>query len=193
MGGIACRSLVAGRHERGPAARYRRFGILLQCGLTPVVKLAGMLAENVSPAGPVPDELELAVPHNDSECEALLDVNSAAYATSFAAGQPVWGRQAFWRNHFPVVGLVDDHPVSCAACLNVDGYRYVAMVATLPDKQRRGYADAAMRHALQLARRKLGEQPTFLDATEAGRPVYERMGYRTIATHSMYMDSRFLV
>jgi hypothetical protein len=31
-----------------------------------------------------------------------------------------------------------------------------------------------------------------LHATDAGRPVYERMGYTTISTHTLLMEKRFL-
>jgi len=49
-----------------------------------------------------------------------------------------------------------------------------------------------MRHALEVSRGKHGDLPTFLHATEAGRPVYERMGYETVATHVGFMDKKFL-
>jgi ribosomal protein S18 acetylase RimI-like enzyme len=74
----------------------------------------------------------------------------------------------------------------------VDGHRYVAMVATEPGQQRRGYADAAMRHALEMSAQAHGELPTVLHATEAGRPVYQRMGYTTLATHTIFIEKRFL-
>ena len=49
-----------------------------------------------------------------------------------------------------------------------------------------------MRTALELARTRHGDAPTFLHATAAGRPVYERMGYRPVATHSLFLEKRFL-
>jgi DNA-binding CsgD family transcriptional regulator len=43
------------------------------------------------------------------------------------------------------------------------------MVATEPAHQRRGYAEAAMRHALEVAAGRHGERTSFLHATDAGR------------------------
>ena len=74
----------------------------------------------------------------------------------------------------------------------VNGCRYVALVATDPTRQRRGYGDAVMRHALDLSARVHGDIPTTLHATEAGRPIYERMGYTTIAAHTLFIEKRFL-
>jgi len=68
----------------------------------------------------------------------------------------------------------------------------VALVATDPAFQRRGYAEAAMRHALAVAAQRHGAGPTVLHATDAGRPIYARMGYATIATHTTFIDKRFL-
>ena len=49
-----------------------------------------------------------------------------------------------------------------------------------------------MRHALDVAGAKYGEKPTVLHATDGGRPVYARMGYETIATHTAFIEKRFL-
>ena len=102
------------------------------------------------------------------------------------------GACAFWRDQFPVVALAAESPAACAAVMMVDGHRYVALVATDPPLQRRGYADAAMRQALANAASVHGERPTVLHATEAGKPVYVRMGYQVLATHTVFMEKRFL-
>ena len=72
------------------------------------------------------------------------------------------------------------------------GHRYVLLVATDPAHQKKGFAEAAMRHALERAAEKFGDRPSFLHATEAGRPIYARMGYETIATHTAFIEKRFL-
>jgi GNAT superfamily N-acetyltransferase len=161
------------------------------CGLAPLMSLTGMVAEEV-PSAPAPDGLTLKIAANDSECVAAFDINGVAYAMPFEAANPIWGKRSYWQNHSLALGYLDNQPVSAAAALIVDGYRYVALVATQPDHRRRGYADAAMRHALEDSRRAHGNCPTFLHATEAGRPVYERMGYRPVSTHHIFMEKRFL-
>ena len=162
------------------------------CGLAPMMPLTGMLARRISPASRVPVDLELTVPHDDDECSALLDVNSAAYGMDLDAGKPVIGTRSFWKDHVPVVGLTGGKPASGAAVMMVDGLRYVALVATDPAHQRRGYAEASMRRALEVAAQQHGDVPSFLHATDAGRPIYERMGYAPVTTHSLFMEKRFL-
>ena len=166
--------------------------ILDGCGYAPMMTLTGMIAQHVAPVAEIPAGLELTVPSDDRGCGAVLDVNGLAYGMDLEAGKPLVGTRAFWANHFPVLGLVGGKPACAAAVMMVDGYRYVALVATDPAQQRRGFADAAMRHALELSARAHGERPTVLHASEAGRPVYERMGYESISTHSIFMEKAFL-
>ena len=162
------------------------------CGLAPMMPLTGMMCERVSPVTRIPDGLQLTVPRDDDGCTAVLDVNGLAYGMDLEAGRDLIGNRSFWTDHFPVLGLVEGKPACSAAVLMVDGYRYVALVATDPGQQRRGYAEAAMRHALELASRAHGERPSVLHATEPGRPLYARMGYATISSHTIFMEQRFL-
>ena len=161
------------------------------CGLAPVMQMTGMSAQTVGPATAVPG-LELVSPQVDRDCAALLDVNGLAYGMDMEAGKAAIGSSAFWKGHFPVLGLSGGKPVSSAAVLMVDGIRYVALVATDPDHHRRGFADATMRQALANAAAAHGEALTVLHATDAGRPVYERMGYAPISTHTLFMEKRFI-
>jgi hypothetical protein len=161
------------------------------CGLTAIMPMTGMRAQKVAAAPPI-QGLQLTVPQDDKGCAAILDVNALAYGMDLEAGKEAIGSRTFWRNQFPVLGVVDGKPVSSAAVLMVDGLRYVALVATDPAQQRRGFADASMRQALTNAAKVHGEIETILHATDAGRPVYERMGYSSISTHTLLMEKRFL-
>jgi ribosomal protein S18 acetylase RimI-like enzyme len=166
--------------------------VLDPAGLTPMLPLTGMRAERLAPATRFPEGLLLAVPGDDDSCTAVFDVNAAAYGVSLDACKPTYGKPAFWSGHVPALGRVDGTPVASAAVFMVDGHRYVALVATMPEQQRRGYAEAVMRHALDVAATTYGEKPTFLHATDAGRPVYARMGYQPVASHTAFIEKRFL-
>jgi len=166
--------------------------LLDDCELKPQMALTGMLTERVTPSAQAPSGVELSVPRDDAACSTILDINAAAYGMDFGAAKDLIGTSSFWANHFPVVGAVDGTPAATAGVLMTDSCRYVCLVATDPAWQRRGLADAAMRRALELSAAVHGERPTVLHATEAGRPVYERMGYRTISHHTIFMEKRFL-
>lgn len=178
--------------QEGLAARVDAAGTLAGLGLVPILPLTGMLAQCVAPLAALPEGLELVRPEDDAGCASVVDVNSAAYGMDLAAAKPGIGTRAFWREHVPVLGRANGAAAASSAVLRVDGHRYVALVATHPTVQRRGYADAAMRRSLELAAALDGERPTFLHATDAGRPVYERMGYRALTQHLLFIDRRFV-
>ena len=166
--------------------------VLDHCGLVPIMPLTAMVVDAIAPATrEASDDLQLTVPQDVAGLGTLLDVNSVAYNMPLDACKPVMSKTSFWSGHVPVLGHVRGQPASCAAVFMADGYRYVALVATDPAHQRRGYAEAAMRHALETAARQHGDVPTFLHATAAGRPIYERMGYQRIADHTVFMEKRF--
>ena len=178
--------------QEGLAPDVDAAAVLEACDLVPLMPLTGMLALDVAPAASIPEGLTLDVPQDDEACAVTVDINAVAYGMDLEASKSLLGRTAFWKDHVPVVGAVNGVPVCSAAVLMVEDHRYVALVATDPAHQRRGYADAAMRHALELAARTHGDLPTVLHATAAGRPVYERMGYETISNHTIFMEKRFL-
>jgi GNAT superfamily N-acetyltransferase len=163
-----------------------------ESGLASMMPMTGMIAQQIAPPIRVPEDLQLTMPDDDAGCAALLDMNSLAYGMDLGAGKDVLGKRSFWNGHYPVLGSAGGTPVSSAAVLMVDGYRYVALVATDPGQQRRGYADATMRRALELSAETYADRPTVLHATDAGRPIYERMGYTPISTHTIFIEKRFL-
>ena len=162
------------------------------CGMVPLMLLTGMIAQHVAPPSNVRSELQLMRPEDDERCSALVDVNGLAYGMDLEAAKVILGKQAFWSGHYPALGIADGTPACAAAVMMVDRYRYVALVATDPARQRRGFGELVMRHALALAALAHGDGPTTLHATEAGRPIYERMGYVPIAAHTVFIEKKFL-
>lgn len=163
-------------------------------GMAPIMPLTGMETSHVLPdPRPRPEEAWL-TEVSEGIGGKVMRVNEAAYQMplgepgSLESEQPGW-----WGAPDRMVTLleVDGRPASCAAVLGIEGLRYVALVATEPDHQKRGYAAMAMRDVLERSLAAGLNQRTYLHATAAGRPVYERMGYATIANYTVFLRKEF--
>jgi ribosomal protein S18 acetylase RimI-like enzyme len=69
----------------------------------------------------------------------------------------------------------------------VEGVSYIGWMATLPEYRGRGFAEALLRHMDVFMRRRYGVKETVLHATELGRPLYERMGFRAVDEFAAYL------
>lgn len=70
----------------------------------------------------------------------------------------------------------DGEPVGCIGTIAVDDDCCITGVATLPERQGRGIAGWLLRRALSEAREE-GMRTASLQATKAGAPLYERLGF----------------
>lgn len=87
------------------------------------------------------------------------------------------------------VALDRGRAVACAAAL-VDGDNaHVIFVATLPAARGRGLAGLCTADVL-LRAGAAGAQTTTLEATQAGRPLYRRLGYRELGALGMWERRR---
>ncbi|WP_394365212.1 hypothetical protein [Paraburkholderia kirstenboschensis] len=82
--------------------------------------------------------------------------------------------------------LSERSAVSTAAAIVNDGAVYLALVATRPDAQRNGFGEATVRCALSAAYHATGIRRTILHATDAGLPVYLRVGYHRTTVFKTY-------
>jgi len=89
--------------------------------------------------------------------------------------------------HFRVwVGYVGDRPVTTSTAYVDDAFVGVYAVATAPGARGRGYGEA-ITWAATLSRPDL---PATLQASDMGRPVYTRMGYRTVTEFTVWDRDR---
>jgi ribosomal protein S18 acetylase RimI-like enzyme len=155
-------------------------------GLRHSVDLPGMVAERLlPPAVPLP-ALDVRRVFRAPERDAFCEIGSLCFHVP-----PAWFREVFdndlvWERFAGYVGYVDGEPVSTAAIVIGGNAIGVYNVATIPTRQRRGYGEAVMRHAIRDARREHGIERSILQSTPAGFKLYERMGYRTVARVSVY-------
>jgi GNAT superfamily N-acetyltransferase len=154
--------------------------LLESMGFVETMRLTGMVAtELTAPSREVRADIR---PLSGREgAVAMGRLNCAAY------GMPIeWADETDWAAFFgPDVFTYamqeDGVDVSTATVFAIEDCLNVVGVATLPEFQRKGYAEAVMRHALAQATRATGLTRTVLHASDAGRPLYERMGYRAVA------------
>lgn len=174
-----CNDLITGE------AKLKFDQILKDAGLEFVMTLDSM-AGDILPLelNPIP-ELQVKRVRSAKELRAFSDMNCLAYGFDVE-----WGRNALgnvWIDHaYSFVGYVDDQPVCAASAAPVGDVLYLALVATRPEAQRKGYSETIVRHALLEGYKATGLTRTLLHATPAGAPVYERIGYYKSANISAY-------
>ena len=153
-------------------------------------ELTGMASDRlVPPVAPRPLP-EYRRTNNSELAAALSDINSHAYGSDVESGRAVMANPLLWGGDtWGYVAFEGDRPVASAATFLIDGRLYVALVATEPDAQRRGYAEGVMRYSLAEASAATGVSRMVLHATAAGRPIYERMGFHDTARFTAYMKT----
>jgi ribosomal protein S18 acetylase RimI-like enzyme len=155
-------------------------------GLRHSVDLPGMVAERIlPPVGPLP-RLEVLRVRSAATRDAFCAIGAVCFHVPISWFREVFDSEAVWDRFAGYVGYWDGEPVSTAAAILGGGAIGIYNVATLPGWQRRGFGEAVMRHALEEARRQHGIEHSVLQSTPAGYRLYERMGYRPVASIAVY-------
>jgi hypothetical protein len=81
---------------------------------------------------------------------SYADINSEAYGFPIEWGRSGLSGSKLWKSAFySYLGFEGSRPVSAASAVVNDGIIFLALVATRPDAQHKGYAQVVVRHALQ--------------------------------------------
>ena len=169
-----------------PRARRRSRRIFEQQGLRHSVELPGMVAERILPPVKQLPRMEVRRVCDENTRQAFCSIGSVCFHVPLTWFHEVFESQSVWERFAAYVGYNDCEPVSTAAIVTGGDVLGVYNVATLPGYQRMGYGEYVMRYALADASRTSGIERTILQSTPAGYRLYERMGYRTITTVSVY-------
>ncbi|WP_197539774.1 GNAT family N-acetyltransferase [Janthinobacterium agaricidamnosum] len=168
-----------------PAARDALPETIEQAGLTLALAGFGMAGDILPIPEPHHPELRFVRVTTEEQLLAYADINARAYGMPLEAARDGLQGSALWKQGIHAyLALENDVPVSCAASVAVDGRLFVALVATNPDAQRKGYGEAVTRKALHEGAKATGLTRAILHATMAGAPVYERIGlHKTSSVH----------
>jgi ribosomal protein S18 acetylase RimI-like enzyme len=175
--------LPAGLRERAPEIFKRH-------GLPHMAPMTGMVASTLAPLRrPLPAAEFVRVQDARSRGE-VGTINAKAYGIPVEWGVEALDIPSMWpESAFGYVARVGDKTVSTATVVLLETCHYVGLVATLPEFQQNGHAEAVMRHAIQEAERVAGPKQIVLHATAAGKPVYQAMGFREVAPFTGYYAS----
>ena len=138
------------------------------------------LADLRPPARPLPAGVELV----EGDLRELARINDLAYAID-AEG---WGAAIERAPDLPMhscMAVIDGEPISCAMILSGGGDACVTAVATLAEHRGQGLASAILVQLLDDARGR-GMETGTLQASRAGAPVYERLGFADVGFIEMW-------
>ncbi|MGW7520298.1 GNAT family N-acetyltransferase [Streptomyces sp. NPDC054796] len=150
-----------------------------RAGLAHAFSGTGMAGNLLPLPEPTHPDLTFTRVTTDDHLRAYADLNSRAYGFPLEDGRDglVAGSRLWQHEAYAYLGLRDGTPVTCAATVEADGRLFVALVATAPEWERRGYGEAVTRKALYEGARATGLPRATLHATAAGAPVYPRIGF----------------
>ena len=170
------------------AARAGLPEIAERAGLLFALNQHGMAGDILPVPEPTHPALRFERVRTDEHLRAYADLNSIGYGFPLEAGRSGLVGSALWKadQMHAYLALENGVPVACAATVEDEGNLFLALVATAPASQRKGYGEAVVRKALFEGGRATGLARATLHATDAGFPVYSRIGYRKTCTIRSY-------
>jgi ribosomal protein S18 acetylase RimI-like enzyme len=148
--------------------------------LEPVVRMPGMVADGLlAPKYPAA-KVDVREVRGEKMAEEIARLNVVCHGMPEEDIKPMTCA-ALWDapNHGFLI-YADGEAVAAGSASYVNGTSYIGWMATLEGFRGRGYAEAILRHMDDMMKREYGVSESVLHATELGRPVYERVGYRTV-------------
>jgi GNAT superfamily N-acetyltransferase len=127
------------------------------------------------------------LPDPEPRAEDVGAINDRAFGTDGKFGA-MMGERALDPAHAYVTRL-DGAPVGCVGTRDHDGDCGVYWVAVVPEARGRGITQGLLRRALADGRER-GCDVSTLEATQMGRAVYEKLGYRELGTLGMWEKRR---
>ncbi len=152
----------------------------------------GMLLQNVPASFPNhPETLAIKKVSNTKEMVDFFNVLRASFKIPMFALKVSYPEVP---DH-PVslfVGYEANVPVSCSSLVCLNGIGGIFSVGTSPESRRKGYGEALTWMAVKESR-ELGCDANFLQASEMGAHVYEKMGFRQVISYLEWTKKASLI
>lgn len=172
--------------SHGERAATQRF--LGHMGLRSISSPPGMLAEQLAPPIPRLPPIELRPVVDDATRQTFGQITSLCFEIPGAIARRVYIPERAWRGAYQgFVGYAYGRPVAMVATVVESGTLGIYSLGTHPEYRRRGYGEATMRAAIEEVKRTDSIDRLVLQSTEAGYPLYRRMGFRDITRFTVYL------
>ncbi len=173
---MACEfgSLLALCDKWAPADWLRVLG---DEGFSLALNMTGMATDRLLPRRRASPGVEFRRVTDEAGARDIAMVNAQAYQMPAELFECICNLHLWPEGRFGYVGYAEGRAVTAAAAFPVAGTVYVAYVATLPEAQGKGYAEAAMRLAMERCQKATGLTRMTLHASDMGMPLYQAMGF----------------
>jgi ribosomal protein S18 acetylase RimI-like enzyme len=187
---VTIRGAIAYFDERGMP-----FGVLMRealdpaseracaaLGLVHVHTLPGMALSPLPAALPAaPGELDIRTVTGEAEHAVHVETDAAGFEGSLDHARRLFAASLIsGAGHIEFTGFVAGVPVAASTLVLTARTAGVYGVATIPAYRRRGFGEAMTWHAVRSGAQR-GCEMANLTASDVGRPLYERMGFRVVA------------
>ena len=154
-----------------------------------ITSAPGMIAKKLRPPlHPLP-ALEAREVLDTPTRNAFSYVTAVSFDIPFAVCEAVYSSGLGWGGSLRGwVGYLDGTPVTTTATITTDGVIGLYSVGTLPGFQRRGCAEALMRHAVKATREATPGEGIVLQSTRAGQRLYEQLGFRVVTSFHVFLS-----
>ncbi|MCB4858438.1 GNAT family N-acetyltransferase [Sphingobium sp. PNB] len=161
--------------------------LAVAAGLTRGTTCHGMAGDVLPFPEPSHPQLRFERVRTQEHLDIYASLNARAYDLDVPTAQEALHGSRLWREIIHAyIGYFKDLPVCCAGCYPVEGRLFVVLVAADPAYQRLGFGEAVTRKAIYEAGKATGLTRVTLQATDAGRPVYERIGLQTTSRVGLF-------
>jgi GNAT superfamily N-acetyltransferase len=132
------------------------------------------------------DGLEIRTVRDAEALSHHLAVDAEAFGFPLEVGRLMFNERLLTATEVELyVGYVDRMPVAISALIAAQRVAGVANIATLSSHRGRGIGEAMTAHVIKRGR-EFGCIMASLQASEMGKPVYERMGFRTVCEYRTF-------
>ena len=177
----ACEGRLEGRIADRAAGAFERREMRF------AVRHPGMASEALSAPNRSLASLEIRRVEQRQTRLALAHINAVAFGMPFDWCAELYDVDGLWNDDFAgYVGYRNGEAVTAAATLAAAEAIGVYCVATLPGHERKGCAEAVVRHAVAHGQQRSGLGRSILQSTPPGLPLYRRMGYEVVTHFSIY-------